>query len=236
MGQVQVSITPHGSVQQSRHLPRKYVWTLCWSRHSACLHQWPFACYKRLLDRTSYCPQRDVHPPPEGWAQGQRQIIMLWRPKIWLFGLSRHSWRVYAHTKESLGHSIPCISKKLQTIASVYQYDKFLRWHVAKTLWDSRPITCLNFQKRQIRLERRAPKVFWWYQTCDRMWSIVCLPRLQRSIFNTYWCFQTTNWRSRIPKRASPSLSIHEIWTAPNRITPQPRNNPFSSGNSQIVP
>ena len=22
-------------------------------------------------------------------------------------------------------------------------------------------------------VERRAPKIFWWYQTCDRTWSIV---------------------------------------------------------------
>ena len=59
-----------------------------------------FLCYKRLLDITYYCPQRDVHPPPEVWAQGQRQKIMLWRPQIWLFGLSRHLCQSYAHTKE----------------------------------------------------------------------------------------------------------------------------------------
>ena len=34
---------------------------------------------KGSLERTSYFPRRDVHPPPEGWAQGQRQKILLWR-------------------------------------------------------------------------------------------------------------------------------------------------------------
>ena len=100
MGQVWVSITSNGSMQQSWNLPREDVWTLHRSRHSACLHWWPFACYKRLLDRKYDCPQIDVHPHPEGWAQGQRQKIMLWRPQIWLFGLSRHLWRGYAHTKK----------------------------------------------------------------------------------------------------------------------------------------
>ena len=66
----------------------KDVWTLHRSRHSTCLHRWPFACYKRILDRTYYCHGIDVHPPPEGWTQGQIQQIMIWRPQIWLFGLS----------------------------------------------------------------------------------------------------------------------------------------------------
>ena len=96
MDKVQVSTTPHGSVQQSRHLPRKDVWTLHWSRHSMCLHWWPYACCKRILDITPYYPQRDVHPLPEVWAQGQRQKIILWCPKIWLFGLPRHLWQCYA--------------------------------------------------------------------------------------------------------------------------------------------
>ena len=161
MGQVRVSTTPHGSVQQSRHLPIKDVWTLCRSRHSTCLHRWPFAYYKRLLDIIYYYPQIDVDPPPEGWAQGQSQQIIIWRPQVWIFGLSRHSWRGYAHTKESRGHSSPRSSKNLQKIALVYRYDQHLLWHVAKWLWDSCPINCLNFQKRQIRLERWAPKVFW---------------------------------------------------------------------------
>ena len=178
MGQVRVSTTHHGSVQQSRHLQRKYVWTLRWYRHSACLNWWTFACNKRLLDRTSYCPWRDVHPPPEGWAQGQHQQIMLWCPQIWPFGLSRHLWRGYAHTKESQDHSSPRSSKNLQTIASVHRYDQLLPWHVAKAFRASRAINCLNLQKRQIQLERRAPKVFWCYQACERTWSIVGLTGL----------------------------------------------------------
>ena len=159
-----------------------------------------FACYKGLLDRTSYCTRRDIQSPLEDWYQGQRQKIMLWQPQIWLFGLSRHSWRSYAHTKESRGNSIPHSSKKLQTIASFYQYDQLLPWHVEKALWASRPINCIHFQKRQIRLERRVLKVFQCYQTCDRTWSIVGLPGLQGSVWNTYWCFEIKNWRSNIPK------------------------------------
>ena len=76
--------------------------------------------------------------------------------------------------------------KKTQTIASVYRYDQLLPLHVEKELWSSCPINCLNFQKRQIRLERQASKVFWCYQTCDRTWSIVGLPGLQCSVWNTY--------------------------------------------------
>ena len=29
-----------------------------------------------IYDRISYCPQKDVHPPPEGWAQGQHHGVM----------------------------------------------------------------------------------------------------------------------------------------------------------------
>ena len=29
-----------------------------------------------------FCPRRDFHPPPEGWAQGQCQKILLWRQQI----------------------------------------------------------------------------------------------------------------------------------------------------------
>ena len=126
---------------------------------------------------------------------------MFWRPQNWLFGLSRHSWRVYAYTKESLGHSSPLSPKNSQTIASVHRYYQLISWHVAKVLWASCPVNCLNLQKHKIRLEKWAPKIFWYYQTCDRKWSIVDLPVLQCSVWNTYWCFQTTNWRSHILKR-----------------------------------
>ena len=146
MGQAQVSTTPHGYVQQSRHITRKDVWNLRRFRHSTCLHQRPFACYKRLLYITSYCLRGYVHLPPEGWAQGQCQQIMIWRPQIWLFGLSRHSWLGYDHNKESRGHSSPRSSRKSQTIASVYQYDQLITWHVVKALWASLPINWLNFQ------------------------------------------------------------------------------------------
>ena len=150
-----------------------------------CLHPWPFECYKRLLDRTLYFPQRDVHPPPEGWSLGQRQQIMLWSPQNWLVGLSRHLWRGYDNTKESGGHPSPCSTKDLQTIGSVFRYDQILSWHVAKALWASCPINWFNLQKRQIWQERWEPKVFLFYQICDRTWSIVGLPRLQWSVWNT---------------------------------------------------
>ena len=135
MGQVWVSTTPHGYVQHSRHLPRKDVWTLRWSRHSTFLHWCNFACYKRILKRTSYCPQRDVHPPPEVWDQGQRQQIMLWRPQIWLFGLSRHLWRGYAHTKES------------QTCKQLRQFISMINFY--RDMWQKRseildPLTALT--------------------------------------------------------------------------------------------
>ena len=94
----------------------------------------------------------------------------------------------------------PSQFQKLAKIASVYWYDQLLSWHVAKALWASLPMNCLNSPKRQIQLERRPPKLFWCYQTCDRTWRIFGLPRLQYSVWNTYWYFQTTNWRSHIPK------------------------------------
>ena len=98
-------------------------------------------CYKSLLDRTSYCPRRDVHPPPEGWAQGQRQKILLWRPQIWLFWLSRHSWRSYAHTKESQGNSSPHSSKKLRQFIGMINF--------YRDMWQKRsellaPVTALT--------------------------------------------------------------------------------------------
>ena len=77
--------------------------------------------------RTSYCPQRDVHLPPEGWAQGQRQQIMLWRPNIWIFGLSRHSWQSNAHIKEIRGHSSPHSSKKPQKLRQFIGMINFYR-------------------------------------------------------------------------------------------------------------
>ena len=116
MRQLWVSTPPHGSVQQSRHLTWKDIWTLFWSRHSTCLHQRHSACYRSLLDRTSYFPQRYVHPPPEGWAQGQHQKIMLWRPQFWLFVVSHHLWQGYAHTIESLGHLSPRSSKNCKKL------------------------------------------------------------------------------------------------------------------------
>ena len=125
---------------------------------------------------------------------------MLLRPQIWLFGLSRHLWQGYDHIKTIQGHSSPRSPKNLPIIGSLYRYDRFLPWHVEKALWSSRPINCRKFPKRQIRLERWAQTVFWCYQTCDKTLSIVGLPRLQWSVWNTYWFFQTTNWRSNIPK------------------------------------
>ena len=156
MGQVQIWMTPHGYMQHSRNLPRKDVWILRWSRHSTFLHRWPFACSKIVLDRTSYWTRRYAHPPPEGWSEGQSQQIMLWRPQIWLIGLSRHSWWGYACTKAFWYRSSPSSPKTSHTIASVYQNVQLISWHVEKVLWASYPISCLNFQKRQRQLERRA--------------------------------------------------------------------------------
>ena len=161
---------------------------------------------------------------------------MLWHPQIWLFGLSRHSWRGYAHTKESRGHSSPRSPKNLQTVASVYRYDQLLLWHVVKVLRASLPINCLNLQKRQIQLERRAPKVFWCYQTCDRTWSIVFLLGLQWPVWNTYWCFQTKNWRSRILKGQSHRFLFTKDEQRPKKLHHNWEINPFHSGIYQGVP
>ena len=99
---------------------------------------------KSTRERTSYCTWSDVHPPPEGWAQDQRQKIMLWRPQIWLFGLSRHSWRSYAHTKESRGHSSPRSSKTRKQLRQFIGTINFYR-----EMWQKRsellaPLTALT--------------------------------------------------------------------------------------------
>ena len=69
-----------------------------------------------------------------------------------------------------------------------------------KTLLASCPINCLNLQAHQIRVERKAPKLFWCNQMCDMTCIISGLPILQCSVWNTYWCIQTTYWCSHIPK------------------------------------
>ena len=184
MGQVWVPLNPHGSVQQSLHIPRKDVWTFFRFRQRTCLHQWPFACHKRILDRKSYCPLRYFFPPQEGWDKGQRRKVMLCRPQIWIIWLSRHLWRCYAHTKEIKGHSSPCSPKYSQAIAPVHRYYQLISWHVAKLLWASYPINFLNLQERQMWMERQAPKVSLCSQTCDMTWVIDGLTILQCSVWN----------------------------------------------------
>ena len=72
-----------------------------------CLHLWPFACYKKLLDRTSYFPKRDVHPTTEGWAQVQRQKI---------FGAHKFDYLVYPVTHDGV-MPIPKKVKDIQVLA-----------------------------------------------------------------------------------------------------------------------
>ena len=130
----------------------------------------------------------------------------------------------------------PSQFQKLAIIASVYRHDQLLPWHVAKALWASRPINCINFQKRQIQLERRAPKVFRCYQICDRTWSIVELPWLQSSVWNTYWCFEITTWRSHIPKGQAHCFLFTKDEQLPTKLHHDWEITPFHSGNSQGVP
>ena len=82
-----------------------------------------------------------------------------------------------AHKFDYLGSHVTCdrvmpIPKKVETIQAltVQKTCKQLRQFISminfyRDMWkevllDSRSIKCLNFQKRQKRLERRAPKVF----------------------------------------------------------------------------
>ena len=125
---------------------------------------------------------------------------------------------VMPHTKESWGHSIPCSPKDSQIIAPVHQYNQFLSLHVTKILWASWPINCFNLQERQILVERRAPKVFWCNQTCDGTWIIAGLPGLQCSVLNTYWCFQTTNWCSHIPKEQANCFLFTKYEQLPTKL------------------
>ena len=154
---------------------------------------------------------------------------MLRRPKLLIFKLSRHSWRRYSHTKEIRGHSSPRSPKELQNIVSVHRYDQLLFWHVGKTLWAYCPIRCFN-------LERRAPKVFWCYQTCDRTWSIVGLTGLQCSVWNTYWCFQTTDWCSHLPKGQSRRFLFNKDEYFPKKLYHDWEITPLHSCISQGVP
>ena len=112
----------------------------------------------------------------------------------------------------------PSQSQNIAKIASVYWYYQLLSWHVGKALRASCPINCLNFQKRQIWLERRAQKLFLCYQTCDRTWIIVGPPGLQCSVWNKYWWFQTTNWRSNIPKGQAHNLILTKYEQCPTKL------------------
>ena len=140
------------------------------------------------------------------------------------------------HTKESWGHLSPRSSKNSQIIASVHQHDLLISWYVVKALWASCPINCLNFQKRQIWLERRAPIFFWYYQTCDRTWSIAGPPGLQCSVLNIYWCIQATNWHSCIPKGQARCFLFTKDEQRPTELHHNWERNTFRSGNSQGVP
>ena len=96
------------------------------SRIGICSVQEPFACYKSILDRTSYFNQRYVKTPPEGLDQGQRQQIMLWRQKIEYLGyhITRDGVMLIPNKVEAIqALAVPKIS---QTIVSVYRYDKVL--------------------------------------------------------------------------------------------------------------
>ena len=160
---------------------------------------------------------------------------MLWLPQIWLIQLLCHLWQGYDHTKECRGHSSPRSSKNSQNIASVYRYDQLLSWHVAKVFWDSCPINCFNIQKRQIRLETRAPKVFWCYQTCDRTWIIVGLTKHRCSVWNTYWWLQTKNSRIHIPKRQAHCFLFMKDEQRPTKLQDNWERTRFHSGISQGV-
>ena len=95
--------------------------------HRTCLRRWPLSCHKRLLEIKFYCPLRYVCPPTEGLAQSQRRQFMIWRPQIWIIGLSHHLWRGYAHTKESRCHSSLCSPKDTQKLRQFIGMINFYR-------------------------------------------------------------------------------------------------------------
>ena len=71
-----------------------------------------------------------------------------------------------------------------------------------RDMWQKRsellaPLTDLT-SKMSNTTGKTSNNFFWCYQTCDRTWSIVGVPVLQWSVWNTYWCFQATNWRSAL--------------------------------------
>ena len=140
-----------------------------------------------------------------------------------------------AHKFNYLGYHVTCdevmpIWKKVEDIQALAA-PKTSKFFVSLSVWSTStvtcgkttltffPINCLNFQERQMQLERRAPKVFWCYQTCDRTWIIVDLPGLQCFVWNTYWCFQNTNWRSHIPKGQAHHFLFAKDGQCPKKYT-----------------
>ena len=105
-----------------------------------------------------------------------------------------------------------------------------------KMLRSSCPINCFNLQKRQIRLERRAPKVFWCYQTCDRKWSIFGLTVLQYSVSNTYWRFQAIYWCSHLQKGQAHCFLFVKDEYCPTKLHHNWEITPLLSCISQGVP
>ena len=61
--------------------------------------------------------------------------------------------------------AVPKTCKQLRQFISMIKFYRD-RWQKRSDLLA--PLTCLNFQKCQIRLERQAPNVFRCYQTCYR--------------------------------------------------------------------
>ena len=115
--------------------------------------------------------------------------------------------------------AVPKTCKQLRQFISMIKFYRD-RWQKRSDLLA--PLTCLNFQKCQIRLERQAPNFFRCYQTCYRTWSIVGLSGLQCSVWNTYWCFQTTNWLSHIPKGQAHRFLFSKNEQRPTELQPTP--------------
>ena len=72
---------------------------------------------------------------------------MLWRPQIFLFGLSRHLWRVYAHTNkvEAIqALEVPKTRKKLRQFIGMINFSRDLWQNLSEIIAPLTPLTSKN--------------------------------------------------------------------------------------------
>ena len=146
-------------------------------------------------------------------AKDPRSLVETWRIPFW-----NHTWSKYG----ILPHEL--------TFKQELDWLKYLKVKKKVNRSQGSAPTFLTPE------ERRAPKVFWCYQLCDKTWIIFGLPWLQWSVWNTYWFLQNTDWRIHIPKRQAHCFLFTKYEQHPKELHHNWEITNFHSSNSQGVP